>query len=246
MGVELRVLFAGKHTPAGAALLACFAAAALFASGANGQVACRVLDPELTGIYQGGCKDGLAEGYGEAKGTAEYRGEFHAGRKHGKGVKAWPSGDRYEGDFVADRKEGAGKYTWSSHGPSAGESYSGAFLDDRRHGYGVYEWPSGDLYAGPWSNDEFTGTPTPMMIAQARAKTEARAAVARAGVKVCRALLVGIAVRDWIRGEVTAVDADKVAVRIVDAGQHPHVIDTLPLVKGRTIWSAATDWTPCF
>ena len=87
------------------ALLACFAAA-LFPLGASAQTGCRVLDPELAGNYQGGCKDGLADGYGEAKGSAEYRGDFRAGRKHGKGVKTWPSGDRYEGEFVEDRKEG--------------------------------------------------------------------------------------------------------------------------------------------
>ena len=227
------------------ALLAGFVAAALFPLGAGAQTACRVLDPELAGIYQGGCKDGLAEGYGEAKGSAEYRGDFHAGRKHGKGVKTWPSGDRYEGDFVEDRKEGVGKYTWSARGPSAGESYSGAYVNDQRHGDGVYAWPSGDRYAGPWAYDAITGQPTPMMIARARAKTEALAAVGKPGVKVCRALLVGIAVRDWIRGVVTAVDADRVAVRIDDPGQQPHVIGELPLVKGMTIWSAATDWTPC-
>lgn len=227
------------------AMLACFAVAALFPFGANGQSACRALDPELAGIHQGGCKDGLAEGYGEAKGPAEYRGDFHAGRKHGKGVKTWPSGDRYEGEFVEDRKEGAGKYTWSARGSSAGESYSGTYLNDLRHGHGVYEWPSGDRYAGPWANDAITGMPTPMMIARARAKTETLAAVGKPGVKVCRALLVGIAVRDWIRGEVTAVDADRIEVRIDDPGLQPHVVDGRPLVKGMTIWSEAAEWTPC-
>jgi len=226
------------------ALLACFAAA-LFPLGASGQNGCRVLDPELAGTYRGGCKDELAEGYGEAKGTAEYRGYFRAGRKHGKGIKTWPSGDRYEGEFAEDRKEGVGKYTWSPRGPSAGESYSGDYLNDRRHGYGVYEWLSGDRYAGIWADDAITGMPTPMMIARARANTEALAAVGKPGAKVCRVLRVGIAVRDWIRGEVTAVDRDRIVVRIDDPGRQPHVLDGQPLVKGMTIRSAATEWTPC-
>ena len=81
-------------------LLAGLAAAALLPLGVSAQTACRVLDSELTGVYQGGCKDGLAEGYGEAKGSAEYRGAFRAGRMQGKGVKTWPSGDRYEGEFA--------------------------------------------------------------------------------------------------------------------------------------------------
>jgi hypothetical protein len=94
-------------------------------------------------------------------------------------------------------------------------------------------------------NDAITGVPTPMMIARARAKTETLAAVGKPGIKVCRALLVGIAVRDWIRGEVTAVDADRIQVRIDDPGRQPHMVDERPLVKGMSIRSAATEWTPC-
>ena len=225
---------------------ACVAvAAALVPPGVMAQTACRVLDPELVGVYAGGCRDGLAEGYGEARGAAEYRGEFHLGRKQGKGVKTWPAGDRYEGEFVADRKEGVGNYIWSPRGPSAGESYSGAYVNDRRQGYGVYAWPSGDRYAGQWANDAIAGMPTRSMIARARAKTETLAAVAKPGAKVCSALPVGIAVRDWIRGEVTAVDAERIAVRIDDPGRQPHVVGGRPLAKGVTIWSAAAEWTPC-
>ena len=201
--------------------LACVAAVILLPLAAMARTDCRVLDPELAGIYSGGCRDGLAEGYGDAKGRAEYRGMFHLGRKHGKGVKIWPSGDRYEGEFLADRKDGVGTYTWSSKGPSAGESYSGAYVDDRRQGYGIYLWPAGDRYAGQWANDAIAGVPTPAIIARALAKTELLAAVAKPGAKVCRALAVGIALRDWIRGEVTVVDAERIAVRIDDPGRQP-------------------------
>jgi hypothetical protein len=227
------------------ALLVGIVAVTLIPTAASAQTTCRVLDPELAGVYQGGCKEGLAEGYGEAKGVAEYRGDFRAGRKHGKGIKTWPSGDRYEGDFVDDRKEGLGRYLWGPRTASAGENYSGAYLNDQRHGEGVYAWPSGDRYSGPWANDAITGMPTPMMIARARAKTEALLAVGKPGVIVCRALRVGIAVRDWIRGEVIEVNADRISVRIDDPGQQPHVVDERPLVKGMTIWSSATEWTPC-
>src|SRR5205807_8657360 len=57
---------------------------------------CRVLDPELQGRYAGPCVNGLAEGQGSARGAAQYEGGFKAGRKHGKGVKTWPNGDRFE------------------------------------------------------------------------------------------------------------------------------------------------------
>lgn len=241
----MRALITSKRTLARAAFLACFAAAVFASPGASAQTGCRVLDPELAGSYQGGCRDGLAAGYGEAKGVAEYRGEFRAGRKHGKGIKTWPSGDRYEGDFADDRKEGMGKYFWGPRGASSGESYSGAYVNDQRHGEGEYAWPSGDRYSGPWANDAITGMPTQMMIARARAKTESVLAVGRPGVKVCRAQLVGIAVRDWIRGEVIEADAERIRVRIDDPGQQPHVIEDRALVKGMSIWTAATEWTPC-
>jgi len=234
----------GRSTRILALLLGC-ATVAFSSFGASAQAACRVLDPELAGSYRGGCKDGLAEGYGVAKGTAEYRGGFHAGRKQGKGVETWPSGDRYEGDFVADRKQGIGTYTWSVDGPAAGQSYSGGYMNDRRNGYGVYRWPSGDHYAGQWVNDRIAGMPTPAMIARARAKTETLVAVTKPGIRVCRALRVGIAVRDWIRGEVMAVTADRIEVRIDDPGRQPHEVGGRPLVKGMTLWSDAVEWTPC-
>ena len=107
-----------------------------------------MLDPELQRAYSGPCANGVAEGEGIASGLAEYRGAFKAGRKHGKGVKTWPNGDRYEGEFAADHKAGYGSYGWG-RGPWEGERYDGSFAADRREGYGIYWWPSGDVYAGP-------------------------------------------------------------------------------------------------
>src|SRR5438067_5493981 len=97
---------------------------------------CQVLDPELQGSYSGPCVNGLAEGKGVARGSAEYEGEFKAGRKHGRGVKSWPSGDRYEGEFANDEKQGHGTYTWG-RGPWAGERYEGNYVDDKREGFGT-------------------------------------------------------------------------------------------------------------
>jgi hypothetical protein len=205
---------------------------------------CRVLDPELQGSYAGGCANGLAEGPGEARGSAEYRGEFRAGRKHGRGTKTWPNGDRYEGAFVEDRKEGAGVYVFG-RGPWAGERYEGAFLNDRRHGHGVYRWASGDVYSGPWEADRAVGPPTPMMLARAQFEKEARAALAQ-GQKVCREMPVGIGARDWVRGTVASVSSDQVAVRIDDAGTHPHVIAHAEIHKGDVVWTTYTEWTPCW
>jgi hypothetical protein len=200
---------------------------------------CRVIDPELQASYSGPCVDGLAEGEGVASGIAQYRGGFKAGRKHGKGVKAWPNGDRYDGEWDADTRHGYGSYVWGE-GPWKGERYDGPFVQDRRHGYGLYWWPTGDVYAGPWENDQLTGPGTEMMRARAKYAAEARAAVAKEGQKVCREMPVGIGGRDWVRGVVVGIEGDHVGVRIDDPGAHAH------FPRGEVVWDLARAWTPCF
>ena len=206
----------------------------LLASVAHGQT-CHVLDPELQGTYSGGCVAGLAEGEGVARGSAEYRGAFQAGRKHGHGVKTWPNGDRYEGEFAADQKEGYGSYRWGK-GPWEGERYDGSFAADRRQGHGTYWWPSGDVYDGPWEADRPTGPGTEMMRARARHAAEALAAVAKVGQKVCREMPA----RDWVRGVVVGVEGEHVGVRIDEPGAHAH------FPRGDTVWDLARAWTPCW
>ena len=204
-----------------------------------------MLDVELQGTYAGPCVQGLAEGYGWARGKASYEGGFRAGKKHGRGVKTWPNGDRYEGEFVEDRKEGAGTYIWG-RGPWAGERYDGAFLGDRRHGEGTYRWPTGDVYTGPWEKDVAVGAPTPMMQARAKFEEEARRAVAKEGQKVCREVPVGIGERDWVRGVVVGLTPEKVGVRVEDAGRQPHIVGGVELRAGEVSWDAPQAWTPCW
>jgi len=206
---------------------------------------CKVLDPELRGAYAGPCRDGLAEGEGEARGTAEYRGGFRAGKKHGQGVKAWPNGDRYEGGFAEDRREGRGKYTWGS-GPWRGESYEGPYVNDKRHGEGVYRWPSGDVYKGAFVEDAIAGYATPMMLARRKFEEEARKAVAKEGQKVCREMPVGLALTEWIGGLVVGVSGEQVGVRVDEPGVNRHVVAGVELRAGDVVWDAPTAWTPCW
>jgi hypothetical protein len=215
-----------------------FLLVALAAPGALAQP-CKVLDAEIQGSYSGPCANGLAEGEGIAIGTAEYRGGFKAGRKHGKGVKTWKNGDRYAGDFVEDRREGHGAYSWGD-GPWKGERYEGDYLGDQRHGHGVYRWPTGDVYRGPWAADRPTGPGTEMMHARAKWAEEARAAVARKGQKVCREMTVGIGGRDWVRGQVMDIEGELVGVRIDDPGFYAHY------PEGEVVWDLARAWTPCW
>lgn len=202
-------------------------------------------DPELQGTYAGACKDGWAEGTGEARGAAHYRGEFRAGRMHGKGVKTWPSGDRYEGELIEDRKQGTGMYTWGPRSQWAGQRYTGGYLNDRRHGYGVYEWPNGEKYAGPWENDRITGALTKGMIARSRTHAERAAAVGRVGAQVCRELEVGVATRDVVRGTVTALTGELISVRIADPGKLDHMIGDAAVRKDAIVSDALKFWTPC-
>ncbi len=206
---------------------------------------CKVLDPELQSSYAGPCVNGLAEGVGEARGLAEYQGEFRAGQKHGQGVKTWPSGDRYEGAFVEDRREGRGKYTWG-RGPWAGESYEGPYVNDKRHGEGVYRWPSGDAYKGPFADDNFAGYATPKMAARAKFEAEAKLAVAKEGQKVCREMPVGLAHGEWIRGVVVGVSGEQVGVRVDEPGTHRHVVAGVELQQGDVVWDTPMAWTPCW
>ena len=234
-----------RHAALARVLAACVLAAAFCAGVASAQPACRVLDPELVGTYSGGCSNGLADGTGEARGLAEYTGDFRAGRKHGRGIKAWPSGDRFEGEVIDDRREGSGTYVWSPRGPSAGERYTGGYRADRRHGFGTYTWPGGDAYAGPWADDEPVGSPTARMLARARMAKEAEVALTRPGIRVCRQLTAGISEREWVRGVVTGETAGQLEIRIEDAGRLSHTLNGVDLRIGVVIRDSTSGWTPC-
>lgn len=207
---------------------------------------CIVLDPELQGTYVGGCVNGYAEGFGEARGTATYEGQFRRGRKHGRGVKSWPrTGDRYEGDFVDDRKEGTGMYVWGRRSATPGARYTGGYLADRRHGYGVYEWPNGERYAGAWENDAVAGLPNGAIVSRARTLAERAAAVAVPGANVCRSVVVGIASEDVLRGTVLAREGDNIRVRIDDGGKLGEWLPEGPVRKGDVLVEPLTQWLPC-
>ena len=207
---------------------------------------CKVQDPELQGTYRGTCANGAAEGTGEAWGIAYYRGEFKAGRKHGKGMKIWPdTGDRYEGTFTEDRKEGTGTYAWGSATLWANERYSGEYLDDQRHGKGVYTWPSGERYEGTWANDQPTGTLTSNMRARINAYVAATTASNRVGIRVCQDRTVGIGVRESIKGTVIASDGGTITVHIEDPGQLGHQLQGRTVTRGERFKEPPYRWKPC-
>lgn len=180
----------------------------------NAPQSCKVFDPDLAqGAYCGGCTDGLADGYGEVRGTSSYRGDFRAGKKHGKGIKVMPNGDRYAGDFSDDYRHGKGTYVWGKQTPWAGDRYEGDYLRDLRHGWGVFQWGSGDRYEGPWQNDLRMG-PSAMELRRAQAAVASTRSVT-VGALVCIEAQLGLVNRQRISGRVEQISGETVQVRIV-------------------------------
>ena len=77
-----------------------------------GQKECKVLLPEISGIYEGKCKKGLAHGKGKAVGIDTYEGHFRKGLPNGIGTYTYSNGAKYVGEWIAGQREGEGKYTF--------------------------------------------------------------------------------------------------------------------------------------
>lgn len=77
---------------------------------AYGQESCKVLLPSLVGKYTGECRQGLANGKGEATGEDFYTGDFIKGLPDGRGKYIWKSGATYEGEWKRGLRNGNGIY----------------------------------------------------------------------------------------------------------------------------------------
>lgn len=204
---------------------------------------CRVIDPELQGAYEGGCRHGLASGYGIARGTAEYRGEFSKGLKDGKGVKTWPWGDRYEGGFVDDRRQGKGMYVWGAGSPWAGERYVGDYVADKREGHGTYFWPSGDRFEGVWKDDLRYGYSA--MELRRQAAKAARDQAMQPGTQVCAWGRTGIAYPVLKVGRIETLEENAMQVRLQRLEGSAQAVGGSNLQPGMLLDAAPSDWTPC-
>lgn len=76
----------------------------------TGQTDCKVLLPAIAGNYAGECKNGLADGTGQATGEDFYKGEFSKGYPDGKGTYTWKNGATYEGEWKKGKRDGYGVY----------------------------------------------------------------------------------------------------------------------------------------
>jgi hypothetical protein len=98
----------------------------------HAQSPCKVLLPRIGDSYTGECKQGLADGKGEAFGVDQYRGDFRKGLPEGMGTYIWQTGEKYEGQWKKGLREGKGTYTIKYMGRDS-------------------------LQAGMWKNDIFAG-----------------------------------------------------------------------------------------
>ena len=206
-------------------------------------VQCAVMDPELQGQYEGGCRNGFAQGEGFARGTAEYQGEFHKGLKHGKGVKTWPWGDRYEGGFVEDRKAGRGMYVWGERSPWAGERFVGDYVADMREGWGTYYWPNGDRFEGVWKQDRRYGNTA--MELRRQAAEAARKEAMKPGGQVCSWGHTGIAYPILRVGTIESLAENAMKVRLLRVEGAPEAVSGSNLQPGMLLNEALRDWTLC-
>jgi hypothetical protein len=111
-----------------------FGAVILSAPLLRGQTPCKVLLPRIADSYTGECKQGLAEGEGEAYGIDQYKGNFRKGMPDGQGTYIWQSGEIYKGEWKKGLREGTGEYSFKSNGRDsliAGEWKDDKFLGDK-------------------------------------------------------------------------------------------------------------------
>src|SRR3954467_14480661 len=99
------------------------------------------------------------------------------------------------------------------------------------------------LAVSAWSAE--SGSAPERELARALHESATRAALGRPGVAVCRQLLVGLAERDWVRGQVVEVQGHLLAVRVDDPGRFPHILKGVSYHQGAVVWSTPSLWTPC-
>lgn len=75
---------------------------------ASAQQPCKVLLPDLDSVYIGKCKNGLANGKGEAWGRYHYTGKFVDGYPQGSGKAEYRDGTVYIGLWEKGKRQGKG------------------------------------------------------------------------------------------------------------------------------------------
>lgn len=75
-----------------------------------------VLLENISGIYKGNIKNGLANGKGKSIGKDTYIGTFRDGLPHGRGKYIFNNGDIFNGNWENGQKNGKGKFEYTLNG----------------------------------------------------------------------------------------------------------------------------------
>ena len=81
-----------------------------------------------------------------------YKGPFIDGKKEGKGIYIYNSGEKYEGEYKNNLRNGFGIYTYRN-----GYKYNGQWKDDKKHGKGILYFPNGEIYEGEFKDGDYDG-----------------------------------------------------------------------------------------
>jgi len=118
---------------------------------------CKVNDPNISLKYYGECRNGLANGYGEAQGRDRYSGSFKEGLQHGDGYYVWGessqwAGNRFDGKWIKGESVVGKKIEKNNR------IYIGEFSSFDAHGYGVMYSNNGNKnIEAMLKNNEFNG-----------------------------------------------------------------------------------------
>lgn len=108
---------------------------------------------------------------------SRFEGQWHDGRRHGKGHMKCENGDVYEGEWLNGQPHGKGKLhakhskyvgEWANslkHGQATEEwddtsAYTGSYTHGKKHGRGHYIWPDDSNYDGEFQNNMIAGDGT--------------------------------------------------------------------------------------
>ncbi|XP_055360682.1 radial spoke head 10 homolog B isoform X2 [Betta splendens] len=118
-------------------------------------------------FYSGDVCNGIRHGLGTymcAKSSVSYKGQWHQGKRHGKGTVYYNQSKTswYKGYWVKNCKEGWGVRCYNS-----GNIYFGEWKSNRRHGQGTMRWQKlRQQYAGEWIDGVQHGHGTHVWILQ--------------------------------------------------------------------------------
>ena len=95
---------------------------------------CKVRVDSLKGKYNGGCKNGYADGNGTALGRDSYTGDFKNGYPHGYGKYTWQNGNSYTGYWQKGVENGMGTLHMMKSNDTAFADISGVWKNGKYSG----------------------------------------------------------------------------------------------------------------